>query len=774
MNISYNTIKKYLDKDISIKKLRDKVNNHIIEIENDFSFLKSDKLVIGKTVKVEKHPESKKLKIAQVDLGTETVQIICGSPNLKENQKVIVAPSGTNLGPDFKIEKKNLAGYESNGMICGLDEILNVDSRQIKSKHLSGIVELPNDFSAGTMLSDTSFNDVIFEIGLTPNRNDLLSLVGQNNDLACLFEKKYKLPELSSEIIINSRYLSKIETNDSLALNIHQFNNINIKEDILNEINLLKYNIRSIDPIVDLSNEVMIETGQPIHFYDADKIIGTTITVRNANQGEKITLLNGIEYILEESDLVICDEKGPISLAGVMGGERTKCDEKTKNILVEIASFSPKSIRKTATRTNNRSDASSRFEKGISQWNTKYAADYLIKKLKDNYVGSVVMDKRISKNNPIIISLKELTNFIGQKIDYDSVIKILSNLNYDLKMKEDEITIEVPEFLNTQQTKEDIYEEIVRFYGLNHINFTEEINNEIGLNKSQLSTRNIEKRLTSIGLNEVVTYSLVSQTSNNLFNHSDIIIEEVKLLHPQSQARTNMKTNGVQSLLDVIVYNNNRQENSVNIFEFGKRYGFNLNERNEENVLTIAIQREFNKEEASFYIIREIFESILVKEYKLNKDRIKLKQVDSITGMHPYQTTEIYYDDLYIGYLGKLMPDILNETYVGEILVDKINEIGFNKSLEVAKISKFPITKRIFTIQTPKNIQQEEIISTLKNGQKNLSEINFITIFDEQEIISSTYELQYQSLDSVISSEMIKQNEEIIERNIESQGWKIK
>jgi phenylalanyl-tRNA synthetase beta chain len=763
-----------MQENLTQAELKNKINNHVIEVENVFPLLNSADLIVGQAIKVEKHPESQKLQIAQVDLGNETVQILCGAPNLKEGQKVIVAPNGSMLGEDFKIEKRMLAGYESNGMICGLDEILNIDSKKLKEEHLSGIVVLPEEFQVGTKLSETTLGDTIFEIGLTPNRNDLLSLVGQNNDLACLFDKQYQIPQFNKPIKPNKNYQVKLDTKDSLALNIHQFDNVKIESNIVKEIELLKYNIRSVDPVVDLSNEVMIQTGQPIHFYDADKVVGTIISVRNAVEGEKILLLNGVEYSLLATDLVICDEAGPISLAGVMGGDRTKCDENTRNILVEVASFSPKSIRKTATRTNNRSDASSRFEKGISKWNTDYAAQYLISQLEEFYVGTATIDLRTKINQEINLSISKLAEFVGQSIPKNEVVKTLNNLNFNIKESGDEIVVLAPEFLTNHETKEDVYEEIIRFYGLNNVKYTAEQNNAFGLTNAQKKIRNVESYLINNGLNEVVTYSLVSEKSNQVFNHLDTQIDQVALLHPQSQARTNMKTNNISNLLEVINYNNNRQEKNVNIFEYAKRYGFNLNEKNEENVLSIALQNEFKKEAVNFYVIREIVEEILYNVYGLTKDNVKLSETNEIKGMHPYQTVVVTYKDEYLGYLGKVMPNISKDTYVAELIIDKINDVTQDSILVVKELSKFPSTKRTFTIQTNKNIKQSEIIEVLKAEQESLIDIDFIVIFEEEDTISSTYELIYQSVDGVISSELIQSNEEKIKNKVDQKGWTIK
>lgn len=778
MNISYNLIKKLTNESIEISKLKKLINNSVIEVENVQKLINCEDLVVGKVISASKHPNSKKLIITKVDVGlSKPLQILCGAPNVKENQIVVVALPNSQLN-DFKIESRIIAGEQSNGMICGLEEILNIDPAKIKDEHKKGIIELPSNYKVGTKIIETPLYDTMFEIGLTPNRNDLLSKIGQRNDLATLFNRRYQIPTLKTPTIKHTEITTKIETPKAKALTIHEFTNIDLKADLLKEIELLKYNVRSIDPIVDFSNEVMLETGQPIHFYDKDKIVGTDITVRMAKNGEQIELLNGQIYTLSEQDIVICDEAGPISLAGVMGTNRTKCDEKTKNILVEIADFDPISVRKTALKTNNRSESSIRFEKGISVHHYEASLQYIFDNLKATYIGSSITEMRQKTNLKITFKINQLIQYIGHSIDLKRVEEILTNLNYCPVINEEKWQVEIPNIFTNIETREDVFEEIIRFYGLNNVNLTNEINHEHGLNNLQKMTRKIEDYLVMNGLNEVISYNLVKSEKSD-FNHLDVKIEPIKLMHPQSQVRTTLKTNNVESILEIITYNNNRQENNLKLFEISKRYGKNLNDKFEQNILTIALQNYFNnsylnKEMTNFYTIKGLVESILNQIIKIDMQKVSFKQTDKIKGMHPYQTVEIWNENTYLGYFGKVNKANFKNVFVAEIILDNLIITTNELIPQYKQISKFPITRRMITVVTKKDINQADIVKQIKANQEALISIELVDIYDQNDSIASTYELSYQQLNSEITQEIMLKNEQTTKSNILNAGWELK
>ena len=593
MKISYNWLKQFIKIDWDAEKTGDLLTDLGLEIEGIETFesvpggLKG--IVVGHVLECDQHPNADRLKITKVDLGNgEVVQIVCGASNVAKDQKVPVATIGTLLynedGNPFKIKKGKIRGEESHGMICAEDEL------GLGKSH-DGIMILDKNIAAGALGSDIFEieNDFVFEIGLTPNRADAMSHLGVARDLKAGLLRNEILVELitpsnSSFGVENRTHKIDIQVKDNNLVPRYcgvTISGVKVKESPQWIQNRLKsIGIVPTNNIVDATNYVLHELGQPLHAFDSSKISGDKIIVKTVAKGTKFITLDGVERELHEDDLMICDAEKPMCIAGVFGGIESGVTESTENIFLESAYFNPISIRKTAKRHALNTDASFRFERGIDPNLTEYAlihAALLIKEIAGGKITSDVMDiypKKI-QDHQVFLNFNNASSLIGEEIPKEIIKEILTSLDIKINnVTEAGLGMTIPAYRNDVTREADVIEEILRVYGYNNIKFTEKLNASISANQLiedyQIQNK-IGNQLTALGFHEMMGNSL---TSPKYIDLSKALSHEnnIEMLNPLSNDLSVMRQSMLFNALEALSFNSNRKISDLKLFEFGKTY----------------------------------------------------------------------------------------------------------------------------------------------------------------------------------------------------------
>ncbi|MBO5376699.1 MAG: phenylalanine--tRNA ligase subunit beta, partial [Bacilli bacterium] len=557
MAISMNWVKDYVDlTDVDLKDLAKKITDSGVNVEK---VVKSElnNLVVGHVLECEMHPDSDHLHVCQVNVGKETLQIVCGAHNVRKDLKVIVSLPGAILPGNFEIKKSTIRGVESNGMICALSEIgLEEETPENRAK---GIYELPADVEPGTdVVKYLGLDDTVYELDLNPNRNiDCTNHIGFAYEVASVLGKKVTLPDITTKPIkdsVKKHFNLKIDTPNCTMYNAKMVTDVVIKEspDFIKN-RLIAAGMRPINNVVDISNYVMLEYGQPLHFFDKDKL-GDKIVVRMAGDNEIIKTLDKKERTLTSEDIVITDGEKPVCIAGVMGAENTEVDENTKNILIESAIFNSYNVRYTSLRLDLRSEASLRYERGLNYENTNLAIEracHLLEKYADGKVLSdtVTYDNVEKKTKIAKVTKEDVNTVLGLNMTDEDIKNSLNNLGFNYEYKDKEYVVEIPNRrLDVEAHKQDLIEEIGRLYGYDKIvstlptGVTKRGNyiGNVGIRKL------ISKRLRSLGLNECRTYTLVSDEENEMFTYDRK--ESVPLLRPMSSDKKVIRQTLIPSL----------------------------------------------------------------------------------------------------------------------------------------------------------------------------------------------------------------------------------
>lgn len=739
MKLSRKFVSDYIDipKDESICDIAQKMTGIGNEYDYAGKLIPCSNLVIGKIVECEMHPESNKLHICKVDIGSDVIQIVCGAPNARSGIKVIVALDGAVL-PDKTIRKTILAGYESNGMLCSLGE-LGLEHKYLKQSDLDGICVLGDDAVVGEdPIRYLELDDEVIDFELTSNRGDLLSILGMAYELGAIYNTKVKDIDLSYKE--NSIDISSLLTLDIKSDNIMLFlagsaRNITILESpsfIKNR--LIASGIRPINNVVDISNYVMLETGQPLHFYDADKL-GNVIGSRMAYDGEEVITLDNEKRLLTSSDIVIInkDDKA-IGLAGVMGGLSTEVDENTKNIIIESAIFNPTLIRKTSKRVL-RSEASNRFEKGLDL-NRSYMAMKRSMHLLELYANAKVTSgilehKNIDiKDKEITITYDKINKVLGTKLSKEDILNTLEKLDFPYVCNKEEVTVRVPSRRLDISIKEDIIEEVGRIYGIDNI-----VGNcmhlDVKRGNMDKTNRGIRHLLSDLSLNETLTYTLIKEEDSKKFTTDSF--SSIHVLDPMSLDRSTLRYSIIPSLLSVYDYNINRGNSDIRLFEIGKGFSLVDNIYKEEEKLAILMSGNYyyslsGKRSVNFYIIKGIIERVL--NYLGYNGRYYFKVLDIPEELHPGVSASIYIDNKKIGIIGKLHPNISkDDIYVSEINLSLLKGIRTSK-MKYREISKYPSISKDVSFLLRDDITSEEVIKSIKkSGGKLLTKIEVFDLY---------------------------------------------
>ncbi|MFS4700442.1 phenylalanine--tRNA ligase subunit beta [Staphylococcus aureus] len=796
MLISNEWLKEYVTIDDSVSNLAERITRTGIEVDDLIDYTKDIKnLVVGFVKSKEKHPDADKLNVCQVDIGEdEPVQIVCGAPNVDAGQYVIVAKVGGRLPGGIKIKRAKLRGERSEGMICSLQEI-GISSNYIPKSFESGIYVFSESQVPGTdALQALYLDDQVMEFDLTPNRADALSMIGTAYEVAALYNTKMTKPETTSnelELSANDELTVTIENEDKVPYySARVVHDVTIEPSpIWMQARLIKAGIRPINNVVDISNYVLLEYGQPLHMFDQDAIGSQQIVVRQANEGEKMTTLDDTERELLTSDIVITNGQTPIALAGVMGGDFSEVKEHTSNIVIEGAIFDPVSIRHTSRRLNLRSESSSRFEKGIATEFVDEAVDracYLLQ----TYANGKVLKDRVSSGElsafitPIDITADKINRTIGFDLSQNDIVTIFNQLGFDTEINDDVITVQVPSRRKDITIKEDLIEEVARIYGYDDIPSTLPVFEKVTsgqLTDRQYKTRMVKEVLEGAGLDQAITYSLVSKEDATAFAMQQR--QTIDLLMPMSEAHASLRQSLLLHLIEAASYNVARKNKDVKLFEIGNVFFANgegeLPDQVEylSGILTgdyVVNQWQGKKETVDFYLAKGVVDRV---SEKLNLE-FSYRRAD-IDGLHPGRTAEILLENKVVGFIGELHPTLaadndLKRTYVFELNFDALMAVSVGY-INYQPIPRFPGMSRDIALEVNQNIPAADLLSTIHaHGGNILKDTLVFDVYQGEHLEkgkkSIAIRLNYLDTEETLTDERVSKVQAEIEAALIEQG----
>lgn len=766
MLVSTKWLQQYVNiEGITSEDLAERITRSGIEVDAIIDrSLSMKNVVVGHVQSCEKHPEADKLNICQVNVGEEVTQIICGAPNVQAGQKVIVARPGAVLPGNFKIKKAKLRGEESNGMICSLQE-LGIEGKLVPKQFVDGIYVLPEDaIPAENALPLIGLDDVVLEFDLTPNRSDALSMLGVAYEVGAILSQGIQMPDVSYEkateqasdylslridaLEDNPMYVAKVVKNIKVAPSPLWLQNV-----------LMSAGIRPHNNVVDITNFVLLEYGQPLHAFDYDRLATKEIVVRHAFEGEKITTLDEAERTLKSHNLVITNGKEPVALAGVMGGLNSEVHDGTTTVVIESAYFAPASVRQTSKEVNLRSDASTRFEKGVDPNRVAEAAERaaaLLAQLAGGEVlsGSVVVDELDKTAQKIVVSPDTVNKRLGMKISLEEMLTILERLQIPTAAVNGQLVIEAPTRRQDLKIKEDIIEEIARLYGYDNIPKTLPVAESTpgGLTPYQANRRVIRRFLEGAGLYQALTYSLTSEKEVHAFALEEAPV--TKLLMPMSEDHSVLRQSLIPHLLEAATYNVARRIETVGLYETGAVYlgqGDKQLPKEVEHVAAVitgnwvdhAWQSETKK--VDFFVLKGIVEGLFDALGVLHSVTFTQAIVD---GLHPGRTATIHVNGEQVGIIGQLHPTEqkardLKDTYVMEMNIAKLFTVNENELL-YTPVPRYPSISRDIALVVNREssaAQLEQII--VDAGGKLLKSVKLFDLYEGENVEEGTKSLAF-------------------------------
>ena len=717
--ISLNWVKDYVDIDAEdLDELAVKITKAGVNVEK---VLKNriENLVIGEVVDCTDHPDSDHLHVCKVNVGSETIQIVCGAPNVRKGLKVLVALPGCILPGNFEIKKGNIRGQESNGMICALFE-LGLEEKN-EENYAKGIAELDTDLTPGTDANIyLGTDDTIYELDVHKHRNnDCYYHIGFAYEIASILSKKVTLPTSEHKEIndsVKEHVTLKVETDKCPFYTAKMVKNVHLGEspEFIKK-RLTAAGMRPINNVVDISNYVMLEYGQPLHFFDYQKL-GNTILVRNAKDNEEIKTLDGQDRILNSKDIVITDGKKPVCIAGVMGGENTDVDDNTKDIVIESAIFDAVSIRETAARLDLKSEASIRYGKGL---NYEYTLDAIERAcyLLEKYAGAEILKDTIihdtldKKPKVVTFTTDEVNTLLGITLTDKDVETELSRLMFEYTKKDNEFTATIPNRrLDIDPFVNDIAEEIGRLYGYHNLLSTlPNVKTRRGVYVGDVKIRKeISRRLRTLGLNETKTYTLTSPEMAKRFRYEDKT--QIVLPNPMSQDKSVIRTSLLPSLINVYEYNKARNIKDILLYEIAKTYDINYDEDMKVAMLVkgnyLTNEWQHTSIKCDFYTLKGIIENLL--DYLGFKNRYTFEKTES-PEIHPGMSAKIILDREEVGIIGRVHPTYKkDEIYVAELSVTKLYQKQI-KAIKFKPSSKYPEITKDVAFVLPNNMESEVV-----------------------------------------------------------------
>ncbi len=794
MLISRKWLSQYMDiSDLSINEIADRITAAGLEVEGIEKMSEGTKLIIGEVLACEDHPDSDHLHVCQVNLGNRTEQIVCGAPNVAAGQKVIVAQVGAKL-PGGEIKAGVIRGQESNGMICSLLE-LGVDPHSLSEESKNGIEVLAQDAPIGheDPLAYLGLDDELLDVGLTPNRNDCMAAWAMAMETGAILNRSVQLPQCEGVSMQKGEptTLKVASETDKCPLFMGKvINHVTIKESPkwMKEL-LAAAGVKSINNVVDISNIVMLETGQPMHFYDKDALPSLEITVKD-RLNTTYTALDGVTYEIEPEDIMITNQGKPIGIAGIMGGDDSKIEDTTKAIVLEAAIFHHVSIRNTARRLNLNTDASIRYQKGIEPMATYKAMDRAVSLLMEYADASGIEDTVVYGSNhyeptSITVSLPRINHLLGTDFAMEEVVDVLKRLALKPMQKQEEIVLEIPSYRQDLCIEADIAEEIIRIIGYDRLNATlPTMPATMGaLDDRQQLRRRFRQLLSDNGCQEAVTYTLVSEQLSE-----DAVMalpQTIQLAAPMSEDRKNVRTSILPSLLGSIAYNQNRSVKDISLFELSGVYGKELMEEH----LAIAMSGSLQKSRwqgidvpADFYAMKGLLE-LLCERVGYSGKRLSFKENTAETRMfHPYQSACLYLGKELLAVFGTIHPNAAKRYGVSNVVMAELNlEILLqNKAAKVKyqPMSKYPAVNQDLAFVVAEDVKVGDILSCIERHGKLDKEniIQKIEVFDvytgehvEKGFKSIALSVCFQSSNKTLGEKEINQMREVLLSSLEKE-----
>lgn len=797
MKISYNWLKEYIDLDIPADELAEKIERSSVEVD---SVIKpSDglkKIVVGKIVEMENHPDSDHLHICQVDVGEdEPVQIVCGAPNAQVGKNVITALSGARVADNMKIKKSKMRGVQSNGMLCALDEI-GYPKDVVPKEWADGIYFLPEDATLGDdVYKYLGMDDALIDLDVTPNRGDMLSIYGTVHDLAAIYNKpaKFDLDKVSetSDKLTSDQIQSDVNEEIAWTYLNRVVNGVEVKPSPLwIQVRLWNAGIKPVNNIVDITNYSMLKFGQPMHAYDLDKLSGN-VSVRYANDGEKITTLDENEVELDSSDLVVADDNGPIAMAGVIGGMDSSITADTKNVLFECAIFDPIKVRKMARKHVIHTEASQRFERGVDPMAVEDVLSSASEMAREIANGSVTSDvlvgsKYEAKKAIIEISVARINHVLGMELSAAEVTDIFERLGFEVKATGDDLVVTVPTRRGDIHIQADLIEEVARIYGYDNLPSTLPTTTMTtgGLNAEQQLIRDSRHILEGLGLTHAISYALTTEEKAKMFMMGESA--QTDLSYPMSSDHTTLRMNLVSGLLDDIAYNKARKVDNVALYEQGRVFhkeNADIVKPDEIEHLAGAmtgslVDNSWNQpaKNVDFFLIKGIVNEYL-ETIGLNGE-ISYVANESYPEMHPGRTADIFVHGHYVGFVGQVHPKIakqfkINETYVFDLNLQTIIDLP-KKEQSYELVSKYPSIKRDIAMLIDKDVENDLIVKVIeKRGGAYLVDVKLFDLYEGEHVPedkkSLAYSLTFQNKHDTLVDDDVNNAMEKVQRNLEKE-----
>ena len=782
MKVSLSWLNDFVDiSGIEVFELAERLTMSGLEIEGVEKLEAAENVVTAAVKKVEEHPNADKLSVCEVSDGENIYNVVCGAPNVTEGQIIPFAKVGAVLPGGFKIKKAKLRGVESFGMICSAAE-LNLEEKS------EGIMPLPEDTPVNKDINEVlGLGDYVLDISITPNRADCLSVRGVAREVAALYSRKIKENsyELKSDKSLNATDYSYVKVEDEEKCPVYLgriIKDVKIKPSPLWMQNRLRaVGVRPINNIVDITNYIMFEYGQPLHTFDLREIEGGII-VRTAKPGEKIMTLDGKERLLDESMLVIADESKPIGIAGVMGGEYSGIHDDTKDVFLECAYFKPENIRMTARKLGLQTDSSYRYERGIDRVNTLSMVDYAASLLKENAEGNVA-DGVLSNDYKeyILLSVNadvgKINKLLGTKISEKEMVKILEELGFGVKAKQGELTVDVPPYRVDIERWQDLAEEVARIYGYNNIEATiprlsaDSVPPEPFLKNA----KNIKSSLKTLGFNEVINYSFMSERFLNRFDKKDNF---VKLLNPISEDMDTLRTYVFPGVIAAAKQNINQGFKNIRLFEIAKTF-INRNGSIPEQLSGLAfcattsffpLSWNTGSRVDTFYYMKGVLDNLL-RSLKINAE---YEKNEAYNFLHPGKSAAIKVDGKTYGFIGQLHPDIAEEEdiqedlYLCEIYLEKLINEKVQDDFHYEKFSVYPFVYKDLSVVVNSSVNAGDLLEYIRNFGPLVYDAVLYDIYQGDKIgdnkLSLTFRIFYSAMDRTLTDEETnKILEEIIE-----------
>ena len=784
MLVSLNEIKKYMSLDgFTVEQIANGLTFAGIEVEEISTKASGTNLVIGEVLECEKHPDSDHLHVLQVNLGEKygVTQIVCGAPNARKGLKVIVARVGAVL-PKIEIKKGIIRGQESNGMCCSLLE-LGVDPKYLNEKQIAGIEELPADAPVGCeeVLKYLGLDDVVLNLNVLANRPDLLSVYNVIRELGAILNVPYQIPEYLEKDTFKSSLTVGSATEKCTQFSGREIKGIVIKDSpAFMKAALESMGVRSINNIVDIGNYVMLMTGQPLHMYDADKLETLALEARNDYEGDFIAL-DEKTYKVIPGDIVICCNKKPMCLGGVMGSLACAVDEKSTHIVIEAASFDGASIRRTSNRLGLASESSSRFVKGTNHFQADYVlhmATSLIFQYCEGKEVSDIKEYQVEKylQKEIATSVNKINNRLGTEFSFEEIKGVLNRLNFVVEGNQDKFIVKVPQYRLDVTCDADLSEEVIRLLGYSHVKSVLPcLDVQVGaLSLEQERLKDIREYLLSRGLDECLTYSLVSEKEVKLFNLLNNE-EPYVLLNPLTDEHSHFRTHILHSLLKVATYNIARQAKSLALFETSH---VQSKESRADHLAIVLVGQaltrgSMEKVNYDFYHMKGLVDGIM-EALGIEQSRYKFERLsDHLEELHPGKSAGLYFQNKLIGVLGELHPLKVNEYDLGKnsvvVMELKLDELLSSKvsGIKMKPIAKFPSMSRDLAFVVSKDVAVKDIIKTIRvTGKGIVVNAEVFDVYEGEHIESGkksvAISITYQKEDATLTEKEVSDVEDKI------------